>query len=854
MSQAGHCPAQWELRDFQAGSLDDARARAIREHLPACAACREVVERLDATGLDGPVAASNAPIDNGRGESPNTLIDVSFTSMGNSPPSTTRPEGEEGADDSESLPPEINMASKRLGKYEIQGVIGHGGMGVVLRGFDTALHRVVAIKVLNRQLASSPTARRRFQREARASAAISHPNVVTIHAVEEHNGLPYLIMEYIDGGALSDRIRAGASFKLMEVLRLGAQIAAGLAAAHAQGVIHRDIKPSNIMCEDGVGRVKITDFGLARVAMDNSELTSGGQTVGTPAYMSPEQVRGLPVDARSDLFSLGCLLYAMVARRSPFRAPHSFEAARKVMDHTPPPLHEVDARVPRYLSEIVAQLLEKKPDDRFQSASEVADLLTRHLAMANQARSDQLDVTLGEFATPKSAPPPGNWRGVAMALVVMLLFLGALSPYLLSLDWDQLLGRTGTKEEPIGGSLGGPRVPDNSPIEGFPPGNSPIGNSPFSEPSIAGSPLNNPLANPPGQSKLLTVSQAGSGQFKTIGKALAAAELRDTIRILDGADYRESLKIGDSLNHVGLRIESPQHARIVSPDPKQATLEIFNVSDVAISGLRLEGPTDSHAVFVHGTCRGIVVEDCDVRQGPEAGPGAAIHVFVSGQSPSLAPISVRNCRIDSLGRGQCVWVHGSGEPAACIELRGNRFRCAGSQVVFAESARKVIVERNLFLGGSNGINIDLPVPMADEELHIVNNTFFGTTYWIGLLHGRTERPVAVVCNNLILDSQRMQGAIEDWQNAAANWQFQGNVWETAATGMDRYLPIAEEIAKLVPKVELISRDAADPGFLRPVAGSFLFSAGAGPPWPKFVGALGDEGDEADLANESPTTK
>ena len=256
-------------------------------------------------------------------------------------------------------------------------------MGVVFKAFDRHLCRSVAIKVLSPPLAASTKAHRRFLREARAAAGINHPNVVTIHAVDEQAGLPYLVMEFVSGQTLRQRVRTGKPFDLASLLHIAAQIAAGLAAAHKHGVIHRDIKPANIMLEDGVERVKIADFGLALVAMDASNITSAGLAVGTPAYMSPEQVNGARLDPRSDLFSLGCVIYAMIAGQSPFQANHPLEVARRVRELTPAPLHELNAQVPRFLSDIVARLLEKTPDQRFASAEEVQQVFLRHLAQAN---------------------------------------------------------------------------------------------------------------------------------------------------------------------------------------------------------------------------------------------------------------------------------------------------------------------------------------------------------------------------------------------------------------------------------------------------------------------------------------
>src|SRR5262249_12539900 len=169
----------------------------------------------------------------------------------------------------------------KLAHYEILEVIGRGGMGVVLKGFDQTLHRIVAVKVMAPELAVSGTARERFEREARAAAAVSHDHVVTIHAVDQAKGLPYLVMQYVQGESLQQKLDRAGPLELKEILRIGMQTADGLAAAHAQGLIHRDVKPANVLLENGVQRVKITDFGLAR-AVDDASVTLRGVIAGTP--------------------------------------------------------------------------------------------------------------------------------------------------------------------------------------------------------------------------------------------------------------------------------------------------------------------------------------------------------------------------------------------------------------------------------------------------------------------------------------------------------------------------------------------------------------------------------------------
>jgi len=279
-----------------------------------------------------------------------------------------------------------------LAHYEIHEILGRGGMGIVLRGVDVKLHRVVAIKVLAPQLAANAMARQRFLREAQAAAAVSHHHVVAIHAVDELKGLPFLVMEYISGSSLQQKIDGGGALRLAQILRIGMQIASGLAAAHAQGLVHRDIKPANILLENGIERVKITDFGLAR-SIDDVRITQDGVVYGTPQYMSPEQARGERVDQRSDLFSLGSVLYAMSTGRPPFRGDTGLAVLKRVCDDTPRPIREVNPEIPESLVRIVNKLLAKNPDARFQTAGEVAELLSRHLA---HLRHDPLTPFQGE--------------------------------------------------------------------------------------------------------------------------------------------------------------------------------------------------------------------------------------------------------------------------------------------------------------------------------------------------------------------------------------------------------------------------------------------------------------------------
>jgi serine/threonine protein kinase/putative intracellular protease/amidase len=273
-------------------------------------------------------------------------------------------------------PPTRPESLGRLGHYEILEVVGSGGFGVVLRAFDDKLHRAVAIKTLSQSLVGSATARQRFVREARAAAAVNHDNVVHIYEVEEAGPIPYLVMEYVAGLSLHEKLKQQGPLELAEILRIGLQVAEGLAAAHAQGLVHRDIKPANILLEGGTGRVKLTDFGLAR-AVDDSSLSREGMVAGTPEYMSPEQARGEAIDHRSDLFSLGSVLYAMCTGHSPFAAEGSLAVLKRICKETPQPVQDLRSDIPAALAALIARLHAKRPADRPSSAGEVRVLLDR---------------------------------------------------------------------------------------------------------------------------------------------------------------------------------------------------------------------------------------------------------------------------------------------------------------------------------------------------------------------------------------------------------------------------------------------------------------------------------------------
>ena len=290
----------------------------------------------------------------------------------------------------------------RLGPYRVLKVLGTGGMGVVFHAEDLQIGRPVALKVMRPSLAASAEFHRRFLREARLAAAIDHEHVVTVYQVGEDRGVPFLAMQFLRGQTLEQRLeRAGGRLPLPEVLRVGREIAAGLAAAHARGLVHRDIKPANVWLEEGRDRVRIVDFGLARGSESDAQFTQAGTVIGTPAYMAPEQASGAAVDARCDLFSLGAVLYRAATGQAPFGDVDTLSVLNALATRTPVAPHRFVSSLPRTFSGLVMRLLAKDPADRPQSARDVVEAVE-----ALERGETTEDVEVCPVEEPASVPTP----------------------------------------------------------------------------------------------------------------------------------------------------------------------------------------------------------------------------------------------------------------------------------------------------------------------------------------------------------------------------------------------------------------------------------------------------------------
>ncbi|MEW9898876.1 protein kinase [Chitinivorax sp. PXF-14] len=303
--------------------------------------------------------------------------------------------------------------------YKIIGKLGQGAMGVVYKAIDTRLERPVALKVVSIDLDESERVQfaARLQLEARAAAKLNHPNIITIYECGEVNGLPYIAMEFIDGPTLRELLSSGKRLSVDKVLKITGQLLKGVAYAHQNGIVHRDIKPANLMFTSN-GVLKITDFGIAKVSASN--MTHTDTLLGSPRYMSPEQLSGKVVDGRSDIFSVGSVLYEMLAGRPPFDSDNVASIVYQILFEPPPSLPELNGEVPTWLDEAVGCCLAKSPAERFQTADELIELLKQG---RREARLADTVVVQPEDPPPSplvAGPHRARWGLLGGAVVALL--------------------------------------------------------------------------------------------------------------------------------------------------------------------------------------------------------------------------------------------------------------------------------------------------------------------------------------------------------------------------------------------------------------------------------------------------
>jgi hypothetical protein len=552
----------------------------------------------------------------------------------------------------------------------------------------------------------------------------------------------------------------------VDILRISAQIASGLAAAHKQGVIHRDIKPANIMLEDSVERVKITDFGLARVMVEQSDLTAQGGVVGTPAYMSPEQVNGETLDPRSDLFSLGTVMYAMMAGYSPFRCENALGTARRVATMKHASLDTISKDVPPYFVRIVDRLLEKDPQARYQSARELVDELTEHLARANQGTVVQTPSPVVEKEGDEGRRQVPIW----LTATVVAIALSGLS---LALLRDRLKGNK-QETKPVG-----------------------------------------VLQSPSSQGRLIRVARDGTADVVGLAAALRRAVPGSVIRVEDSGVYEEALILSGDPNHDGVRIEAAAGATLRAQG-NRPVLTLEDAARVTLSGFRIEAGSSQHAIELRGACPGVVIEDCLISCSVDS-PIAAVYLHAGASGTLTEPIVLRRMQVRCGGVGLVLGGLEDTHPVSHVRLTDSEIRgpgrAGGVLLVFQVGARDVAIRRNLFATGVAAFSLVLESPDSAEDVVLERNTLGDVHY--AFTFGKTSPSQRIrVSDNLIVGADSVMVG-EEGVDAFAPW-FRGNWWERGPN-LDEAL--ASRIAELKEPLSLASRDPESPDYLKPASDS-----------------------------------
>jgi len=559
------------------------------------------------------------------------------------------------------------------GRYRILEKLGEGGMGAVFRAHDSQLDRDVAVKVLPAQRLNDADAIARFQREARALAKLSHPNIIQAYDNGVDKGRHFLVLEYVEGASLSAILREQGAIPPTLASDMIYQAALGLQHAHGKGLVHRDVKPANLLLSRaqplagvaaqpardlarlasqlttsyvapaglGKGIVKVLDLGLARFLQDqlgDSQLTKEGIGVGTPDYMAPEQFRdALHADARTDIYGLGCTLYQLVTGAVPFPGSSFSEKADAHAKKEPIPVEERCPEVPAGLAFVISKMMSKHPADRFQTAAEVAEALAPYVAGASHSMI-LLRQTMRFHAGQLTMRAPNRrkrllaWSGGILAAAC---FVG-----LFILAWPSIFLPQTTEA----GSNGPPAVPNVITIENG-----------------------------------LTVAKDGTGQFTTIGEALKIVKPGQTIRVLDGGTYEESVHINNPVQYDRITLEAVQKATIKGPAAALVVLLVQGVPNVTVRGFRLdlgEGQTQYLSGILR-RCPGLVFDGLEFVSSRRVST-CGISVETIEISKNDPPVSVRNCTVRGFTYGVRVEGLVRGKPESCqgvIIQQNNVFNC-----------------------------------------------------------------------------------------------------------------------------------------------------------------------------------
>jgi eukaryotic-like serine/threonine-protein kinase len=667
------------------------------------------------------------------------------------------------------LPPEIPGSIGRFQTYDVMEVIGRGGMGVVFRAFDRQLHRNVAIKAMSEKLLKSETARKRFLREARSAAAINHANVVSIYAAGEEAGYPFLAMEYVNGKTLEDRIHADSPLDVGDALRISSQIASGLAAAHRQGVIHRDIKPSNILIVNQIDRIKISDFGLALLALEHTDLTSFGDVVGTPSFMAPEQINGEDISPATDLFSLGVVIYTMFLGHSPFRARGNLAALHRINDYHPPMLHDQFPQVPAKLSLLVAQLMEKNYKKRPQSAEAIADELLK-ISTEGIKSVDDTTVLEGKTGQRLRSSIPGL-AGLRLATAAGLAGLSFFSPMI--------------------------TAPANSNLQSTILINVPA----------------NPVADSILTDHILDVGGPDS-EVVTISEALNLAKPGTVIRLHAGR-YRESIKISHP-SQQNFQITGVGEVILEAPVSGGPVLEVHNVSGVELKNLQIRAFPQQIGLDIQGSGIGFKIEDCQLESmNPKTAVLPLLHWHHGPEPETALPSLIRRSTFKAGGVGI---VLGDRDVSSFPSLRDIEIsdcvvstadRSYGIPFILQSNVVRVTFASNSVLHGLGALSFVMDFPGSAKAIHIVNNSFhdFENVCFFNTSDPRQEIEIA---NNVFVDVSTLHAVslpVLDYQS----W-FKDNGFVASQTVTD---PLPVFFSKRLKSDDFISLEPENVEYLHP---------------------------------------
>lgn len=677
----------------------------------------------------------------------------------------------------------------RFGNYRVLEVLGVGGMGIVFRAEDDSLKRQMALKVMKPLVSVTKGSKIRFLREAKATAALSHDNVVQVYQVGEINGTPFIAMQYLAGQSLHSVQKKIQKLPAVDVARLGREIASGLTAAHEKGLIHRDIKPDNIWIEEKTNRAKILDFGLARDTFESEELTQSGQILGTPGYMAPEQINGQPLDARCDLFSLGSTLYHIASGHRAFESISLAGLLHSIVNTSPIDIKQRLPDLDPSLAQLIMQLLAKDPKQRPQSAALVVEQLKQ---IENDLRSKQKAAkrsTARDLLPPKSnsaqKPPITRWHLVALASAAFFAFV--LSVIVITIrnrngDTTTVAVPEGaaltidvqpgskiaiTEQQPNGGPADGPRSTKQLNLK-----------QQSNETRSTPTELSDADAYPPWEQwlegrKQLTVSKDGSADFTTIQAALDAQNDDEVVRVLDNGPYRESLR-WENKKDCGL-IASPGTVIEISkwstesPEDKLYIQghRFSNLQDVRVHGIDFLCPidfTDTRSLIMAVAVDGMCLENCVFTSTDlgMAGVLQAINIYPTGWYSQNANAKVfkgncvRNCVIAA---DQISLMEGGGTTYFSRNLI--MFGAATEADIYtlglfthpAKVLDTLLLSNNVFVhhGGASQFYVNSE-RNPNSKLLVHHNTFHGDTQNLAIIYDGEKSQTFEFLNNLSINS------------------------------------------------------------------------------------------------------